>query len=145
MLAGLTRAMKRGPAYIVTFIAVFSGGQSLGGLLGSSVLGSFVVVREKFHSNQLTQGLSLADPQVATRIRQLAGTYAHTLTDAALRGAEGAALLAQQATREAYVLAYADLFRLIAVIALATFAWFAFVEIRERLVRPPQPAIGVAG
>ena len=133
MMVGISRASQRGPAYIVSFIAVFSGGQSLGGLMGSSLLGSFVTVREKFHSNQLVERITLADPQVASRLRQLSGAYARVLGDKTLLNAEGPALLGQQATREAYVLAYNDLFLLIMVMALMIFAWLAVVELRERL------------
>ena len=51
--------------------------------------------------------------------------------DPALRPAEGGALLAQTATREANVLAYDDVFRLIAVLAALTFAYLAFLLIRR--------------
>ena len=126
MLTGISRALLRGPAYIASFIAVFSGGQSLGGLLGSSLLGTFVTVREKFHANLLAETVTLADPQVVLRMRQLSGAYSRTLGDTALRTAEGGALIGQQITREAYVLAYADLFRLIMMLSLAVFLWLAF-------------------
>ncbi len=126
--------MQRGPAYIVTFLAVFSGGQSLGGLMGSSLLGSFVTIREKFHSNQIVEGITLANPQIVTRARQLSGAYGRVLGDKTLLNAEGPALLGQQATREAYVLAYNDLFLLIMLMSLAIFAWLALVELRERRV-----------
>jgi len=145
MLAGITRATQKGPTYIASFIVVFSGGQNLGGLFGSGLLGSFVVLREKFHSNQLTESLTLADPLVAARLRQLAGTYARVLGDVQLRTAEGGVLLARAATTESYALAYQDLFRLIAFLALATFAWFFFVEIRHRLrTRAAQAAVAGA-
>ncbi|RAK51578.1 transporter [Phenylobacterium deserti] len=130
MLYGVSQAMARSQAHFVSFVMLFSAGQNLGGLIGSAFLGTFVTMREKFHSNQLTQGLTLADPQVAARVRQLAGAYAHTLSDARLRNAEGLALLQQQATREAYVLAYNDAFLLIAALATLTLVWILVLRLR---------------
>src|SRR3546814_2916670 len=63
------------------------------------MLGSFQIVRERFHSNELVQSLVMTDPQVATRIQQLGGAYARVLTDPILRQAQGSALLSQQVTR----------------------------------------------
>ncbi|RAK51212.1 transporter [Phenylobacterium soli] len=143
---GISRAMARSQAHFVSFVMLFSAGVNLGSLLGSSLLGTFVIVREKFHSNQLTQSLSLADPQVAARVRQLAGAYAHTLGDARLRSAEGLALLQQQATREAYVLAYNDAFALVAALALLTFVWIVGLRLRIWIWRRRQAlAAEVAG
>src|SRR3546814_3650055 len=52
---------------------------------GAAMLGSFQIVRERFHSNELVQSLVMTDPQVATRIQQLGGAYARVLTDPILR------------------------------------------------------------
>jgi hypothetical protein len=51
--------------------------------------------------------------------------------DPAFRAAEGGALLSQTATREANVLAYNDVFRLVAILAALTFAYLAFLLIRR--------------
>lgn len=91
--------------------------QSIGGLLGSAIFGTFITLRTSFHYNLLAEHFSLADPLVAQRVAQLGGAYGRVLTDAALTRAEGVALLAQQATREATVLAYNDAFLLISAIA----------------------------
>jgi hypothetical protein len=61
--------------------------------------------------------LTLNDPLVVERVRQLGGAYGKVLTDSQLLNAEGLALLAQQATREANILAYNDIFLLICGIA----------------------------
>ena len=45
------------------------------------------------------------------------------LGDPALRQAEGVALIVQSLTREANILAYDDVFRLIGVLAIATMLW----------------------
>ena len=56
----------------------------------------------------------MTDPQVAQRVQQLGGAYGRVLTDPALRQAQGASLLSQQVTREANILAFNDVFLLIA-------------------------------
>ncbi|RYF91734.1 MAG: MFS transporter [Caulobacteraceae bacterium] len=133
LLFGIARAMAQGPSYIISFVAVFSGAQTLGGLMGSALIGTAQVAREKFHSSQLVERLNPADPLVAQRLQQLGGAYARTQPDAALRQAEGGALLGQQATREANILAYNDVFLAISVIAALTFLWIGFLYLRARL------------
>ena len=109
--------LRWGIQHLTSFFAVFLASQNLGGLLGAAGLGTFLTVREKFHSSQIVESLTLADPIVAQRIQQYGASYARVLGDPALRGAEGSALLGQVATREAYVLAYNDLFLLVAVVS----------------------------
>lgn len=137
MLFGVSRAFARGPQYLVSFSMVFGAGQNVGGLIGSALLGSFVTIREKVHSAHLVEQLTLSDPLVAARVSQLAAVYGHTLTDKTLQRAEGVALLAQQARREAFALAYEDLFHLVTALALATLLWFVFLRLRTRLSRTP--------
>jgi hypothetical protein len=133
LLAGFPRALKMGPEYIVSFIVLFSTSQSIGALGGSAFLGTLVTVRERVHSAAITDHLSLADPQVALRVKQLSGSYSGVLTDPTLRSGEGAALLAQQATREATILAYDDVFATVAVMALLVFAYLLFLRVRTEL------------
>lgn len=122
MKAGLMSALKKGPNYILSFVIVFLTTQSLGGLLGSAVFGTFITWREKFHSAMIANRLDGADAFVQQRIAQLGGTYGRTLTDPALLKAEGVQLLGQQATQQANVLAYNDAFLLISMLALAALA-----------------------
>jgi hypothetical protein len=144
MAAGMMSALKKGPNYILSFIVVFLATQSLGGALGSAILGTFITWREKFHSAALVEHITLTNPLVAQRISQLAGAYGRILTDKSLLNAEGLALLGQQATREAYVLAYNDAFLLIAVlsgVALAALAIHVVViAIGKRLSPAAQPS-----
>lgn len=121
MMTGMLRALPRGPSHLVSFTAVFSISQTMGGLAGSAMLGSLQVARERVHSSELVQHILFTDPQVVGRITALAGAYGRVLTDPALRQAEGVALLAQQVSREANVLAYNDVFRTIAWLASVAF------------------------
>ncbi|MBB6353675.1 MFS family permease [Aminobacter aganoensis] len=144
MKSGLMSALKKGPNYILSFIIVFLTTQSLGGLLGSAVFTTFVTSREQFHHNMLVEDIALTDPLVAQRVAQLGGAYSRVITDKALLNAEGLQLLSQQATREAYVLAYNDAFLLITAIALVSLvlllAHIAIVALRNRTAAPQVPA-----
>lgn len=125
MAAGLAALFRQGMQFFTSFIAMFLFTQSLGGLIGSAFFGTLVVLREKFHSAHLAEPLRLTEPLVAERLRQLAAGYGRVLADGRLLNAEGPALLAQQVTREAYMLAYADAFRVIAVLAFAALGFLA--------------------
>lgn len=143
MMQGLGGAIARGPIYILSFITVFLFTQSIGGLLGSAIFGTFITLRTTFHYNVVTEPFSLSDPLVAQRVSQLGGSYGHVLTDQTLTRAEGVSLLAQQATREATVLAYNDAFLLIALIAGLAFVGLllhlAYLQLKAQLAAPGAP------
>jgi MFS family permease len=143
LLIGILNAMARGPNHIVTFSAVFSISQSLGGLAGSAFLGSFQIVREKFHSHAIVQSLTLTDPQVAARLKTLGGAYGGVVTDPSLRSAQGAALLSQQVTREANVLAFNDVFLTVCVLACLVLLWIGSRQLRMYITgeNPMAPAL----
>jgi hypothetical protein len=125
LLIGILRALAKGPNHFVSFSALFSITQSLGGLAGSALLGTMQVAREKFHSHEIVQQLTLTDPAVAARIQTLGSAYGRVLGDPALRSAEGTATLSQQVTREANVLAYNDIFLMAFVLACLTLLWIS--------------------
>ncbi|WP_426267026.1 MFS transporter [Sphingomonas sp. LHG3443-2] len=123
MMSGVLRAISKGPSHMVSFSAVFGISQALGGLVGTALLGTYQYARAQFHLSVLGQSITLADPQVAVRVRQLGGAYARTITDPALQQAQGTALLNQQAVREANILAYNDVFFLVGLIGVAVLVW----------------------
>lgn len=130
LLIGILQALAKGPNHIVSFSALFGITQSLGGLAGTAFLGTFQVMREKSHSFYIVQSLVASDPVVATRLQQLGGAYGKVIGDPALRSAEGAALLSQQVTREANILAFNDVFLLVAGLAVLTLAWIGIRQLR---------------
>jgi hypothetical protein len=111
------------PNNLISFSLMFSMTQNLGGLLGSALVGTVQVLREKYHSSQLVEHLTLIDPLVASRVQGSGAALAGTLGDPALRSAQGVASLGAAATREANILAYNDVFLLISIVAIATLAW----------------------
>ena len=116
-------AVIAAPNNLVSFSVMFSITQTLGSLLGSAIVGTFQVMREKYHSSILVEHLTLLDPQVAARIQNGGAALGGTLSDPSIRSAQGVASLGAAATREANILAYNDVFLLITVVALATLAW----------------------
>jgi len=118
-----TRNVVTNPRNLVSFSVLFGICNNLGGLIGSALLGTFQVAREKFHSSSIVEHLSLIDPQVAARVQSGGAAYAGVIFDPSARSTQGMQSLSAAATREANVLAYNDVFMLIAVIAVLTMLW----------------------
>ncbi|KQR80499.1 MFS transporter [Sphingomonas sp. Leaf343] len=131
LLFGMTRALQAGTGHIISFIALFGIVNSIGGLAGTALLGSYQQIREKANSAALVQQMQPTDPIVTQRIQSGGAAVGRVVGDPALRSAEGAAILSQTTTREANVLAYNDVFRLIGVLAAATSGYLAFLLARR--------------
>ncbi|MEK1931836.1 MAG: MFS transporter, partial [Pararhizobium sp.] len=119
MSKGFAAVLAKGAPFIVNFLVIFLFTQSIGALCAQAALGTFVTIREKFHSNVLVEHVLLTNPNVAQRVSQLSFAYGRVITDKSLLSAEGLSLLGQQITREANILAYNDAF-LVVSIASAT-------------------------
>jgi MFS family permease len=132
MAIGLSRTLLAGPQNFISWLVVFLASQNLGGLVGPALFGTLQTVREKFHSNILSQQVLLANPLDAGRLSGSAQQVSGVITDPALRTAEGAALLSQRVTREANVLAYNDVFIVIAILAFLLFLWGVTIELNMR-------------
>lgn len=118
MAWSLAWVFRTGPRFLMSYLALFLASQVLGQQIGSAVLGTFVTIREKFHSSHIVASLTLQNPNVALRVQQYGAGLRPVLEDTAQRDAQGLARLGQLATREAYVLAYNDLFLVVAAAAL---------------------------
>ena len=136
LVYGFLRMLARGGDHFVTFIVLFSTTQNVGGLAGSAILGSYQTIAARAHAVALSEHLVAFDPQVAARLQSGAATLGGALADPAARSAQGAGLLAQALTREANVLAFNDIFRLVAMLALITAGYLGYIavfnEIRRR-------------
>jgi hypothetical protein len=137
--------MPKGPDDFISFVVLFASTQNVGGLAGSALLGSYEFSQARRHAASLAEHISLADRQVAQRLQSGAGVVSGALPDPALRSVEGAALLGQRLNAEANILAFNDVFRLVAVLALLTgvfliyrVTWTAWRE--RRLARAGVPS-----
>ncbi|MBC9032302.1 MFS transporter [Sphingomonas sp. JC676] len=111
LLFGFIRVLQLGPNYLISFLVLFSTSQNVGGLLGSSLLGTYQVIRTKAHAAALSEHLLASDPQVVARLSQ--------------QGTNGLYAALQ---REAGILAFNDVFRIVALLAFAT-AFFILTKI----------------
>jgi MFS family permease len=127
------------PNNLISFSVLFGLTQNLGGLIGSAALGTFQVVREKYHSSILTDHLSSLDPLVAARVQSGAAAYAKVLADPGARTSQGVAVLQSAVAREANVLAFNDVFMLICAIALITAAWISAHTLYNIVMKVPSP------
>jgi len=143
LLQGFGHVIAGGMKNLVSFIAVFSGGQALAGLIGQAWLATLVVDRQRLHYGQLVEHLQLSDPQVAQRLAQLGGAYASSLNDSGARATQALTLLGQQVTQQSYVMAYNDLFHTVALVSTLGFFVFAGVK-THRWHRARRAAAGVA-
>lgn len=117
------RNVLTNPRNLVSFSVLFGICQNLGGLMGAALLGTFQSVREKFHSSRIVEHLTLLDPRVAARVQSGGSAYGSVIADPQLQHLMGIRSLATAATREANVMAYNDVFMLIAIIAMLTMLW----------------------
>jgi MFS family permease len=145
LLLTLMGSVVTNPGNLITFSVLFSLTQNIGALLGSSLLGTWQVTREKFHSSILAEQLSSLDPLVAARIQRGGAAYGGVLMDPAARTRQGVAALSQTATREANILAFNDVFLLISIIAALLALWIFGRALWLMYVAPPASAAPGAG
>ncbi|BBD96985.1 MFS transporter [Sphingobium amiense] len=145
ILVGLTQVIADGGKKLTSFIILFATTQSLGGLIGTALLSTYQSYAEKQHSFDIVEHLTMTDPQVALAIQQGAARYSPMLSDPALRTAEGAAALSQRVAIEANVLAYNDVFRLIAIMAAGTTVFLMLVVHQRHRIARRQARMALAG
>lgn len=121
MMEGMLRALAAGQAYVVSFIAVFSLSQSVGGLAGISLLSAFHTVRLKTHLIDAGSTLTLANQQLGQALDNAARRVAPVQPDPVLQQQAAASSISQEVGREAAVLAFNDVFYLIGMLSAVTF------------------------
>lgn len=132
------------PRNMISFSVLFGITQNIGGLIGSAALGTFQIVREKFHSSHIVEHLTLINPLVQSRLQSYGASYGSVIADPSQRNVQGIRAMATAATREANVLAYNDVFMLIALIAVLTMVWISFRVIWLKMTTQPQALAPVA-
>ena len=104
------------PQQGTTAAALFNLSRIVGQTFGAAVIGSLITWREHYHSAILVDGLSAANPAIAQRLNGLVGGFFRMHGDAALAGRQAWASLSAATSTQAYVLAFADAFVVVAVI-----------------------------
>ena len=141
MVIGISRTLLAGAGQFISFVVLFNISQSVGGLAGSALLGTLQTVREKFHSNILVQQVVLTDPVDVQRVRAGSAAISGVVIDPTLRAAEGTALLAQQVSREANILAFNDVFLVLGVLAVLAAIWGVYIRISIRVRGEVSPVV----
>lgn len=139
-LVSLIFTVVGNPGALISFSVLFGLTQNLGGLLGSALVGTFQTWREKFHSSNIVEQLSALDPLVASRIQSGAAAAGRLLADPAAATRQSLQSLAASATREANILAYNDVFLVLAILAALSACWIFLHAVWLHYHPAPQPA-----
>jgi hypothetical protein len=114
---GILQMLRKGTDHFITLVVIFSITQNVGALAGSAFMGTYQTERVHAHTNDLTEQLVAADPQVVSRLGAGAAAVGPVVQDPGFQAAEGGSLLGQSMAREATVLAFNDVFGLLARLA----------------------------
>jgi DHA2 family multidrug resistance protein len=107
-------------------------------LLGSGVISHIVIEREKFHSSVITESVPLYDSLDSEHIASLAAHFTNRLVDDARATASAISLVASDARREAFVLAFNDAFLVVtALLAISAFGVLVIGPSAPLRRRPP--------
>jgi DHA2 family multidrug resistance protein len=113
-----TSALK--PADLPTGSLAFNMATLGGATLGVALVSNFVAERQKFHSNVITENVSLYNVLDADRLTALAGAFASRLADDDGAVARAVALLASNARRQAWILSFNDAFLVVAAVLVVS-------------------------
>lgn len=119
---GFIRALQYGQSQIISFVLVFLSTQNVGAQVGGAFLGTIQILREKFHSSVLVEGISLQNPLVVERLAQYSHLLKPVLNDGTELNAEAVAQLSLKVTQQAGLLAYNDVFMVVFYMSLGCFA-----------------------
>jgi DHA2 family multidrug resistance protein len=90
--------------------------RNLGGAVGIAMLQTFLTKREQYHSNVLTQSVSMLEQATRTRIEQLAQYFMrHGVADQAEATHRALVAIGKIVQKQAYILAFSDTFYLLGV------------------------------
>lgn len=142
LLMGFGKVIERGGTPIASFLVLFTITQNIGSLVGSSLLSTYQIIREKAISVVLIDRVSAVDPLVSGRIAGAGASLQPIVGDPLLQSANGVASLQHAMTREANTLAYNDANMLVAILAALTTLYISGLMIvrwrrRQRDIEPP--------
>ena len=133
LLIGISRALQKGPAYIITFVVLFSATQNFGGLIGAAFFNTYQQHRTQIYRTELMMQLNSTDPAVTQRLAMYQKSVSTTLIDPIAQHTIALRQLNQGVTREAQVRAYNDVISLNGVFAILLLLWGIFNIAHHRL------------
>jgi DHA2 family multidrug resistance protein len=94
--------------------ALFNMMRNLGGAIGIAVLQTFLTKREQYHSNVLSQSVSLFEQATRTRIEQLTQYFLnHGIADPATASHKALVAVGNVVQKQAFIFAFSDTFYLL--------------------------------
>lgn len=123
ILIGMSKALMKGPHYVVTFIVLFSATQNFGGLMGSSFFSTYQQYRSQDYRSQILSDLNSTQVPLQQRVQQYQHLYQNTQTDPQLQQNMALKTLNQNINQEAQVRAFNDVIALNGVFALLLLLW----------------------
>jgi DHA2 family multidrug resistance protein len=97
--------------------------RNLGGAVGIAMLQTFLTKREQFHSNVLTQSVSILEQATRARIDQLTHYFmAHGVADPAAASHRAVVAIGHVVQKQAYVMAFSDTFYLLGAVLIVALA-----------------------
>jgi MFS transporter, DHA2 family, multidrug resistance protein len=122
-----TGALTR-PVDVLTFAGFFQTVRLIGGESGSSLMGHFIPTREQFHSNILGLGVSFGQTATDQRLYGLTAGMSSQSPGLATAAGRAGEILGLQVRQQAFTLAIADSFHLIALGAICCLIIVACME-----------------
>jgi DHA2 family multidrug resistance protein len=96
--------------------ALFNMMRNLGGAVGIAALQTFLTKREQFHSNILTNSVSVFDEATRARVARLAAYFtSHGISDPATATHKAVVAIALALRKQANIMAFSDTFYLLGV------------------------------
>jgi len=123
ILTGMTKALSKGPHYVITFIVLFSATQNFGGLIGSSFFSTYQQYRSQDYRSQMLTDLNTTQEIVQLRIQQYQRLYQNYQADPQLQHSLALKKLNQDINQESQVRAFNDVIALNGLFALFLLLW----------------------
>jgi MFS family permease len=121
------------PRNLVSFSVLFGMSQNIGGLLGSAILGTFQIWREKFHSSVIADQLTTLNPLVNERLQLYSQMYQNLIGDSSLLGTQAVSQLQAASALEANILAWNDTYLLTAAVSGVALLWLLWRLLRLKI------------
>jgi DHA2 family multidrug resistance protein len=114
--------------------ALFNMMRNLGGAIGIAMLQTFLTKREQYHSNVLSQSISLFEQATRTRIEQLTQYFLnHGIADRATASHEAVVAVGRIVQKQAFIFAFSDTFYLLGVALIVALVATMFLKKADHL------------
>ncbi len=129
------------PLQGTTAATLFNLSRVVGQTFGTAVIGSLITEREKYHSAVLVDAISQANSEIMERFDSFVAAFLGVHGDRALAQTQAWASISSTMSLQAYVLAFADAFVLVAVVlGMSALLVVLLPPLRERASPPIAPS-----